>query len=80
MDLTCIRVCLVLFLVMLCSCDRQVKLLEILPMTGKGWVGGSSCALPSRLAIDDINASPNILAGYNLTYSYIDSEVISHYM
>lgn len=59
----------------MCTCERTIKLLGILPMTGKGWVGGSSCALPSKLAIEDINANETILNGYNLSYTYIDSQV-----
>lgn len=52
-----------------------IKLLGLLPMTGKGWVGGGSCVLPSQLAVQDINANSDILDGYTLAYDYIDTEV-----
>lgn len=61
--------------VLLCNCEETIKLLGLLPMTGKGWVGGIPCELASRLALQDINTSSKILKGYKLHYDYIDSEV-----
>lgn len=54
---------------------KELRLLGMIPMTGTAWQGGSSCLLPVQMAIEDVNAFPGILYGYNLTYEYIDSKV-----
>ena len=78
MDNFLLRLTTVIVLFQVFTCERSIKLLGILPMSGSGWVGGVGCALPSKLAVDDINANPNILPGYNLSYTYIDSKVNMH--
>ncbi|XP_052245674.1 gamma-aminobutyric acid type B receptor subunit 1-like [Dreissena polymorpha] len=52
---------------------RELRLLGMLPMTGTAWPGGSACLVPIQMALADVNAYPNLLHGYNLTYKYIDT-------
>ncbi|KAH3775305.1 hypothetical protein DPMN_176706 [Dreissena polymorpha] len=54
---------------------RELRLLGMLPMTGTAWPGGSACLVPVQMALADVNAYPNLLHGYNLTYEYIDTMV-----
>ncbi|KAH3697827.1 hypothetical protein DPMN_085337 [Dreissena polymorpha] len=54
---------------------KELRLLGMLPMTGTTWPGGSSCLVPVQMALEDVNAYPGLLYGYNLTYEYIDSMV-----
>ncbi|KAH3719745.1 hypothetical protein DPMN_062616 [Dreissena polymorpha] len=54
---------------------RELRLLGMLPMTGTTWPGGSACLVPVQMALADVNAYPNLLHGYNLTYKYIDTMV-----
>lgn len=67
----------IIFLLGLAPLSRggTIKLLGLLPMTGKGWIGGGSCVLPCQLAVQDINANSDVLDGYTLAYDYIDTEV-----
>jgi len=39
--------------------------LSLLPMTGEAWPGGWSCLVPVHMAIDGINAHPDLLQGYH---------------
>ncbi|XP_060600012.1 gamma-aminobutyric acid type B receptor subunit 1-like [Ruditapes philippinarum] len=54
--------------------NRELRLLGMLPKTGSGWVGGDSCQVAVRMALDDINNNKNILTDYNLTYDWYDSK------
>jgi len=54
---------------------KELRLLGLQPMTGNAWSGGWACLVPIKMAIEGINAHPNLLPGYNLTYEYIDNEV-----
>ena len=56
---------------------KDLRLLGLLPMTGDIYPGGWSCLVPVKMALDGINAHPNLLQGYNLSYDYIDNQVIS---
>ncbi|KAH3692853.1 hypothetical protein DPMN_194607 [Dreissena polymorpha] len=53
---------------------KNIRLLGLLPITGKGWVGGAAVKLPVKLALEDIRANGSILPGYNITYDFIDSQ------
>lgn len=67
---------LVVFFCTLISADaRELRLLGMLPTSGQGWVGGSSCYVSVAMALEDINANENILKDYNLTYNWYDSKV-----
>ncbi|KAH3825179.1 hypothetical protein DPMN_127052 [Dreissena polymorpha] len=54
---------------------KEIRLLGLLPITGKAWTGGSAVKLPVKLALEDIRANGSILPGYNITYDFIDSQV-----
>jgi len=62
-----------------CDCEKELRLLGLQPMTGTAWPGGWACFIPIQLAIAGINAHPDILRGFNLTYEYTDDEVCGHY-
>lgn len=48
----------------------------IFPIAGKGgWQGGQACMPAARLALDDVNKSPNLLPGFRLILHSNDSEV-----
>ncbi|KAH3769086.1 hypothetical protein DPMN_170333, partial [Dreissena polymorpha] len=53
---------------------KDIRLLGLLPITGKSWIGGGATKLPVKLALEDIRANGSILPGYNITYDYIDSQ------
>ncbi|KAH3825188.1 hypothetical protein DPMN_127061 [Dreissena polymorpha] len=53
---------------------KEIRLLGLLPITGKAWTGGSAVKLPVKLALEDIRANGSILPGYNITYDFIDSQ------
>ena len=46
-----------------------------LPMTGTGWPGGGACLPAVSMAIRDINARQGLLDGYNMTYTWVDTQV-----
>ena len=46
-----------------------------LPMTGTGWPGGGACLPAVSMAIRDINAREGLLDGYNMTYTWVDTQV-----
>ena len=54
---------------------KQLELLGFLPMTGKGWVGGAACLPAVWMALRHVNDRRRLLDGYNLTYSWVDSQV-----
>lgn len=58
-----------------CFGDRELRILTLLPMTGEAWPGGWSCLVPVQMAIDGINAHPDLLQGYKVKFDYIDHEV-----
>lgn len=54
---------------------RELNLLQLMPMTGKGWTGGPACLPGSLMAVEDINKDEHILGDFNLTYRWLDSQV-----
>ena len=46
-----------------------------LPMTGTGWPGGGACLPAVSMAIRDVNARQGLLDGYNVTYTWVDTQV-----
>ena len=72
---SCSGICLVLCIVVVCHCTKELRILGLQPMTGDAWPGGSQCLLAVEMAIEKINKHPDILKGYELIYDYIDHEV-----
>ena len=75
----------IMFLCLLIMCrttmaqSSDVKTLEMLgflPMSGKGWVGGGACLPAILMALRHVNERPDVLDGYNLTYFWVDTQVI----
>lgn len=54
---------------------KELRLLGLQAMTGEAWPGGWACLVPAQMAIERINADPNILEGYTLFYDYTDHQV-----
>ena len=54
---------------------KKLELLGFLPMSGKGWVGGAACLPAVLMALRHVNERKGLLDGYNLTYSWVDSQV-----
>lgn len=57
--------------------QKELRLLGLQPMSGEAWPGGWSCLVPVRMAVESINARPDLLQGYTLKYDYVDHEVSS---
>ena len=73
---SCVRfMALCMSLITLCDCQKELRLLSLLPMTPKATSGGWACLIPIKLAIAGINTHPDLLPGYNLTFEYADNEV-----
>ena len=60
-----------------CGCSqREIHLAGIFPIKGvEGWQGGQACEPAANLALQDVNAQPNILPGYTLKLHWDDSGV-----
>ena len=55
---------------------RDIHLAGIFPIKGvEGWQGGQACEPAANLALQDVNAQPNILPGYTLKLHWDDSGV-----
>ena len=54
---------------------RPLVFQGFLPMTGSGWPGGGACLPAVMMALRDINARQGLLDGYNLTYTWVDTQV-----
>ena len=54
---------------------KQLTLQGFLPMTGSGWPGGGACLPAVLMALRDINGRSGLLDGYNLTYTWVDTQV-----
>lgn len=61
--------------------EQQIKKLKTLhiagffPMTGTGgWIGGSGCLPAAMMALNDVNARPDLLPGYKLELTFKDSQ------
>ena len=55
---------------------REIHLAGIFPIKGvEGWQGGQACEPAANLALQDVNAQPNILPGYTLKLHWDDSRV-----
>jgi gamma-aminobutyric acid type B receptor len=44
-----------------------------------GWAGGQACLPAALLALDDVNADPRLLPGYNITLHHHNSKVPSQF-
>ena len=44
-------------------------------MTGSGWTGGAGCLPGAEMALRHVNERVDILDGYRLTYSWVDTKV-----
>ena len=54
---------------------KPLTLQGFLPMTGSGWPGGGACLPAVMMALRDVNAREGLLDGYNLTYTWVDTQV-----
>lgn len=54
---------------------KRLETLGFLPMTGKGWTGGQACLPGILMALRHVNERSGLLDGYNLTYTWVDSQV-----
>ena len=79
MKLVCLQICIFIYkLTVMAAYTDMVKTLTLhgfLPMTGKGWTGGGACLPAVLMALRHVNERPGLLDGYNLTYSWVDTQV-----
>lgn len=68
-------VLIMLYLAVCCGKEKELRLLGLQPLTGKAWPTGAACVVPVTMAIDSINAHPDLLNGYKLTHEYVDVQV-----
>ena len=54
---------------------KDLNLLGFLPMTGQGWAGGGACLPAVLMAVRHVNERPGLLDDYNLTYTWVDTQV-----
>ena len=54
---------------------RDIRLQGFLPMTGTGWPIGGACLPATLLAVRQVNEREGLLDGYNISYSWADTEV-----
>lgn len=62
----------------LCDCSfntTKLHLMGLFPFTGTTWAGGQAMSIATQLALQDINASPDILPDYELVVIHGDSAV-----
>ena len=55
--------------------NRTLELLGFLPMTGNGWIGGGACLPAALMAVRHVNERKDLLDGYNLSYTWVDTQV-----
>lgn len=56
--------------------EKELYIGAIFPINGTGgWLGGQGCLPAALMALDDVNAEPNILPGYKLMMPFFDSQV-----
>ena len=55
--------------------NRTLELLGFLPMTGNGWNGGGACLPAALMAVRHVNEREGLLDGYNLSYTWVDTQV-----
>ena len=58
---------------------KNLNLLGFLPMTGVGWAGGGACLPAALMAVRHVNERPGLLDDYNLTYTWVDTQVRSFF-
>ena len=54
---------------------KSLNVLGFLPMSGSGWTGGAMCLPAALMAARHVNEREGLLDGYNLTYTWVDSQV-----
>ena len=59
--------------------SKTLNVLGFLPMSGSGWTGGAMCLPAALMATRHVNEREDLLAGYNLTYTWVDSQVLHLY-
>lgn len=74
-----VLICQIMFVIVVNS-DKELRLLSLIPISGKTFPAGSACLVPLKMAIERINANPNLLNGYTLKNDYIDTEVLCLYI
>lgn len=54
---------------------KQLTLQGFLPMTGRRMAVGGACLPAVMMALRHVNERPGLLDGYNLTYTWVDTQV-----
>ena len=54
---------------------KQLTLQGFLPMSGTSWTGGGACLPAVQMALRHVKERSVLLDGYNLTYSWVDTQV-----
>ena len=54
---------------------KSLALQGFLPMTGSSWTAGGACLPAVLMALRHVNERPGLLDGYNLTYTWVDTQV-----
>ena len=54
---------------------KNLNLLGFLPMSGQGWTGGGACLPAALMAVRHVNERPGLLDDYNVTYTWVDTQV-----
>ncbi|GBN85569.1 hypothetical protein AVEN_80116-1 [Araneus ventricosus] len=56
--------------------EKDLYIGAIFPINGTGgWLGGQGCLPAALMALEDVNAEPNLLPGYRMKMPYNDSQV-----
>lgn len=70
-----IHVALILRIECNVNAGKTLNLMGLLPMKGTYWPGGGACLPALEMAIDDVNSRADILNGYDLNLTWMDSMV-----
>ncbi|KFM80016.1 Gamma-aminobutyric acid type B receptor subunit 1, partial [Stegodyphus mimosarum] len=55
--------------------EKDLYIGAIFPINGTGgWLGGQGCLPAALMALDDVNARPDLLPGYHMKMPYYDSQ------
>ena len=55
--------------------SKHLALQGFLPMSGTSWTGGGACLPAVRMALRHVRERRGLLDGYNLTYSWVNTQV-----
>ena len=54
---------------------RDIHVLGLIPDTGNVWPAGETIRIASNIALEQVNARPDVLPGYNLVIHWKDTQV-----